>query len=317
MNMNVLKPLFRDPIYDGATDPMVIYNEGEGNWWMFYTQRRVNFPSRGVSGVYGSKIGIAVSDDGGNYWYYRGALDLEFEFGHNTFWAPEIIFHEGVYHMYVSYIRGIHHIWKGDRSILHYASVDLQNWELQAPIDLGSSRIIDACIFRLKSGDFRMWFKDESKDSHTVYADSSDLYHWYVKGKAIYDCAHEGPNVFYLKGRYYMIVDCWDGQGVYSSEDLTNWKRQKNNILKEPGMGAMDGSKGLHGDVVVTKDNAYIFYFTHPHRREKVEKIDKDEDVPVKYCVTAIQVAELEVDINGDIVCNRDKVLKLNLNANI
>ena len=56
MNKKWNAPLFRDPLYDGA----------------------------------------AVSDDGGEYWYYRGALDLEFEFGHNTFWAPEVIFANGL-----------------------------------------------------------------------------------------------------------------------------------------------------------------------------------------------------------------------------
>ena len=315
MSKKALKPLFRDPIYDGATDPMVIYNVHEDNWYMFYTQRRVNFPSRGVSGVYGTKIGVAVSDDGGNYWYYRGALDLEFEFGQNTFWAPEIIYHNGVYHMYVSYIRGIHHVWEGDRSILHYASVDLINWEIQAPIDLDSDRVIDACVFRLESGEFRMWFKDETRDSHTVYADSSDLYHWQVKGKAIDDCSHEGPNVFKLKDKYYMIVDCWDGQGVYSSTDLLNWKRQKDNILKTPGKGAMDGTKGLHADVVVSGDKAYIFYFTHPNRKADYMDLDNEIDSPVKYCVTAIQVAELEVNEKGEIICDRDKELSLDLKA--
>jgi hypothetical protein len=32
-------PLFRDPIFDGASDPVVIWNRQEKNWWLLYTQR--------------------------------------------------------------------------------------------------------------------------------------------------------------------------------------------------------------------------------------------------------------------------------------
>ena len=30
-------PLFRDPITDGAADPVLIWNRTEKNWWMLYT----------------------------------------------------------------------------------------------------------------------------------------------------------------------------------------------------------------------------------------------------------------------------------------
>lgn len=314
MDKKSLKPLYRDPIYDSAADPMVIYNETERNWWMFYTQRRANFASRGVSGAYGCKIGVAVSDDGGNYWYYRGALDLEFEFGHNTFWAPEIVNHDGVYHMFVSYIRGIHHLWKGDRSILHYTSSDLMDWKLERQVGLGSKGVIDPCIFKLKDGSYRMWFKDESNHAYTLYADSDDLYDWELKGEAITDCAHEGPNVFEYRGKYYMVTDCWDGQGVYSSDDLVKWKRQKNNILKQAGKGLMDGSRGAHADVLVHNDKAYIFYFTHYNRGDEVEyKLLDEENIPPELNVTAVQVALLELDENGEIYCDRDKDITLSL----
>ena len=33
-------PLFRDPIFDGASDPTVIWNKKEACYYMFYTQRR-------------------------------------------------------------------------------------------------------------------------------------------------------------------------------------------------------------------------------------------------------------------------------------
>ena len=47
--MRVAKaPLFRDPIHDGAADPMVIYNEQEKAWYMFYTNRRANVPKEPI-----------------------------------------------------------------------------------------------------------------------------------------------------------------------------------------------------------------------------------------------------------------------------
>jgi YD repeat-containing protein len=33
----VTAPLFRDPVHDGATDPVLVHH-ADGTWWMFYTQ---------------------------------------------------------------------------------------------------------------------------------------------------------------------------------------------------------------------------------------------------------------------------------------
>ena len=60
------KPLYRDPIYDGAADPVIIWNAKEQKWFMFYTNRRANAPGlSGVTWVHGTPIGIAESSDGG------------------------------------------------------------------------------------------------------------------------------------------------------------------------------------------------------------------------------------------------------------
>ena len=93
-------PLFRDPITDGAADPVLIWNRTEKNWWMLYTQRRANSETADVAYCYGNQIGIASSDDHGQSWVYRGTLDLDIEPGHNTFWAPDVVYHNGKYHMY-------------------------------------------------------------------------------------------------------------------------------------------------------------------------------------------------------------------------
>ena len=46
-------PLFQDPIYDGAADPVVIWNHNEQAWWMFYTNRRASEINHGVSYMHG------------------------------------------------------------------------------------------------------------------------------------------------------------------------------------------------------------------------------------------------------------------------
>jgi len=34
------KPVFRDPVYDGAADVSIVYDRGARLWKMFYTNRR-------------------------------------------------------------------------------------------------------------------------------------------------------------------------------------------------------------------------------------------------------------------------------------
>src|SRR5262245_66013302 len=74
------KTLFRDPVYDGAADPTVIWNQAEKKWFMFYTNRRANLTNGvdGVTWVHGTKIGIAESSDGGATWKYRGTADIAY-----------------------------------------------------------------------------------------------------------------------------------------------------------------------------------------------------------------------------------------------
>ncbi len=70
------KPIFRDPVYDGAADPIVIWNPQVEKWWMFYTNRRATMTELpGVSWVFKTPLGIAESTDGAN-WDYVGMANL-------------------------------------------------------------------------------------------------------------------------------------------------------------------------------------------------------------------------------------------------
>lgn len=298
-------PLFRDPVYDGAADPTLIWNHQEHNWWLLYTNRRANVLCQGVAWVHGTDIGIASSSDRGHNWHYRGTLQgLEFERGRNTFWAPEVIWHEGLYHMYLSYVPGIPRDWSGPRSILHMTSQNLWDWQYESTLSLSSDRVIDACVYRLPENYWRMWYKDEANQSHTYAADSNDLYTWKVVGPVITDCPHEGPNVFFWQEHYWMITDTWQGLGVYQSTDAEHWQRQAN-ILKNGGMRPDDGTQGQHADITVQGNRAFIVYFTHPERDPK-KTYGFDEVAPYSDKRTSIQVAELSF-CNGILRCDRDK----------
>ena len=288
-------PLFCDPIYDGAADPTIIWNREAREWWIFYTARRANVPGEpGVRWAHGTDIGIAASKDGCE-WAYKGtAQGLGVESGRNTFWAPEVIQDGGFYHMFVSYVPGVHEDWSGERFIVHYTSRDLLNWHFEARLALSSSHVIDACVYRLPGGPWRMWYKDEAHDCHIYAADSPDLYQWTVAGPVITDRASEGPNVFRLGGVYWMLTDSM-GLNLFKSADLTNWE-YVGPFMQKPGTRKDDGFVAQHPDLWVQGDEAFIFYFVHPFGKKHVE--------PGKHR-SVVQVARLLV-ANGRLVAERD-----------
>lgn len=298
-------PLFRDPIFDCPTDPTVIWNEEEKMWYLFYTQRRAGDISIGVSWVHGTKIGVAVSRDGGK-WLYRGTLEgLEIQRGHNTFWAPEIIRAEGIYHMYVSYITGIPTDWDYPRQILHYTSVNLWDWNFAGSVNLGSERVIDACVYEVRPHQYKLWYKDEDNGSKTSAAFSEDLYHWTVLGEEITDCAQEGPNVFELDGIKWMISDYWKGLAVYRSDDFEHWSRCAD-LLNESGNRPMDTGYGHHADVVIRENRAFLFYFCHPYACETGQEGNRPSPVTeADRNKAVIQAAELTVR-DGRLYCDRN-----------
>lgn len=307
------KPLYRDAKYDGAADPVVIWNEGEQRWFMFYTNRRANLQEvNGVDWVHGTPIGIAESTDGGSTWTYRCDANINYGEKDYTYWAPDVIQADGKYHMYLTVVPGTFTDWSHPREIVHLTSHNLIDWKFESSLTLASDKVIDAGVFKAKDGWWYMYYNNE-RDNKSIYgARSKDLHNWEDIGRITGDKRGEGPKVFYWKDQYFMIVDNWDGLGVYSSQDLKEWKRQPNNILKEPGKGQDDTTKGLHADVVVNNDKAYVFYFTHPGRTPENDggagaAIDSYETRR-----SSIQVAELEYK-DGVITCDRDKDVYINL----
>ena len=264
-------PIYSDALWGGASDPVVIRREGTApaEWWMFYTQRRANLAGEGVEWVHGSRIGVAVSTDGGASWGYRGVVDGLDDAGDvalNTHWAPEVVRFGGEYHMYLSWIAGAPAQWAGhERHIVHFVSDDLESWRRVGRIDVGSDVAIDAAVAHTPDGAMRLWFKDEAEGSTTWSAVSDDGYEWRREGHVVGGRPHEGPNVFELGGWWWLIVDEWRGQGVYRGTDGVTWQRRPHLLLACPGSDPDDRQVGRHADVVVRGDgSAVVFYFTHP-----------------------------------------------------
>lgn len=304
------KPLYRDPVFDGAADPVVIWNPHIQKWWMFYTNRRANVENvSGVEWVHGTHIGIAESGDGGATWTHAGKAAINDGTGIRdiTYWAPEVIANGDTYHMFLTVVPGIFRDWNHNRSIIHLKSKDLRNWKEPVPLKLASDRVIDACVIRLADGTWRLWYNNERDKKSIYFADSPDLKVWTDRGKAVGDQGGEGPKVFHWREAYWMITDVWRGLAVYRSSDALNWTRQPGNLLEHPGKGADDAVKGGHADVVLSGDRAFLFYFTHPGRRGADEKKDGYEQRR-----SSIQVVELEMR-DGQLTCDRDRPTRIRL----
>ena len=291
--------IYVDPIYNGSTDPMVCYNPVTDSYYMYYTSRRSNVPGLGgIESVHGSPIGIAESVDGGTTWKYIGDCNIDYHPDPNpTYWAPEVICVDGTFHMYLTYVPGIFDTWEYPRDIVHLTSKDGRNWTTQSVLDLAVRKVIDACIFQLPDGTWRLWYNNEPDGKTIFYADSKDLYHWTDKGKVTSIVTNgEGPNVIFWKGKYYMIVDEWKGLSVFSSDDATNWVKQEGDYL----VSGLNGQRrGNHADIEVVDGHAYMFYFGNIPPKE-----DPRTGSFTRRRGYAVDVVELQMDENGRVFCD-------------
>jgi beta-xylosidase len=301
----VPKPLYRDAVFDGAADPLVIWNQLRQKWFMFYTNRRANVAGlQGVEWVHGTPIGIAESIDGA-HWQYLQDADIHYPVNQTsvnppTYWAPDVLYARGQYHMFLTIVPGVFQDWKHPRSLVHFTSKDLLNWDFAQSLKLNSDRVIDADVIELPQGGYRLFYNDEPDGKSVYYADSSDLFNWQDQGKLAIQSRGEGPTAFQWHGYWWLVVDAWQGLSVYRSEDLVTWDAQPHRLLEKPGTGVDDGVIGGHPDVVVNDGKAYLFYFTHPGRTPENQGID---DYSTRR--SSIQLTELQFN-DGWLFCNRD-----------
>lgn len=302
-------PLFRDPIFDGAADPSVVYEESDDSWVIYYTQRRANVPGPGVHWCYGSKIGIARSKDKGRNWTYIGtAQGLERNPDLDSYWAPHVFKDGDTYHMFVTYIEGIASWWGQTEKppvILHYTGKNGIDWELSDQVDTGSKKIIDPAVTRLPDKRWLLVFRDDDVGTRTSLCVSDDLKKWTRLEQSIGDRRHEAPVVLPWKNRYWLICDDWDGLGLHVSDDgLVYTKAGK--ILDQPGVRRDDNYYGRHCGVAVAGERAFIFYFVRPGHATNKPENERLDTHAFEYKRTVLQIAELEIK-DGKLVCDRDK----------
>lgn len=307
------KPIYRDPIYDGAADPIICRNRETGVYHMFYTNRRANIKtSDGVSWVHGSPIGIATSTDLAHWSYLQDAnIDYKPD-AEPTYWAPSVIDDGKLYHMFLTYVPGVFTDWNHPRNIVHLTSKNLLDWKYIDTPKLASNKVIDADVVKLPSGKWGMWYNQELGGKRIAYAESDDLYNWTDYDVLPTIVRSEGPKVFFWKGSWWMFTDEWKGFGVYRSDDTKTWTRQEGNLLGVPGKGVDDGVMGNHCEVLVHGEHAYIYYFTHPDRAAQgFGRPGQGRPArPAGYNPnrSLIQVAELKCEDGKTITCDRDEL---------
>ncbi len=155
-----------------------------------------------------------------------------------------------------------------------------------------------------------MWYKDEADDASTWSVDSPDLEVWHSPQRVLQTPGgHEGPNVFRFCDAYWLVVDSWDGQLAYRSDDLCRWcpaGRVLDTSSASQSCREDDVGPGLHSDVVVDGDRAFIFYFTLP----EADRSRPERFYPARR--SSVLAAELEAE-DGKLVCDRGNDITLAL----
>ncbi len=304
------KPLYRDPVYDGAADVSSIYDRARHQWTMFYTDRRATLKSddpKDVAWVHATPIGMATSKDGLT-WRYAGMAKFPAECIGDTLWAPEMYYEGGTYHMWLTVVPGVFHHW-GDpgatAKIVHLTSPDLTTWTCSDTVPVSSNRVIDPSVLKLPDGSYRLWYKDERRGSRIFSLDSKDLKSWTPHLDAsgvdtpVVPTHGEGPKAFVFAGYDWIIYDSWNGLSVLRSDDGSTWTPQAERILEQPGTHATDTDIGHHADVIVNSGHAYIYYFVH---QDKEPQVQTDKGWGRR---SVIQVAELKF-ADGKLSVDRD-----------
>lgn len=310
------KPVFRDPVYDGAADPIIIWNPSVKKWWMYYTNRRATETQLpGVSWVFKTPIGIAESVDGAN-WTYAGTAnfpELPAEAGgeNATLWAPDVVAgDDGKWHMFLSIQPGIAERWGVVLGfIAHLTSDNMRDWQYIRKFDLPVSSY-DADVIRMPDSTWRMYYKDPTNGASTFYyLKSKNLYDWCEPIKVL-SKKGEGPIVFNWKGYYWMILCDGLGFTTFRSVDAEKWELQTGGKLMPDGTGSGidDIPAALHGEIVISEDRAYLYYFTHPGRVGENKKKDGFDQRR-----SSIQVVELMFN-DGWISADRNQPTFIQLN---
>lgn len=316
-------PLYTDPVYKGAADPEVIWNEHEEEWWMFYTSRRAVCEGAPLPAL---AIGVAVSKDW-KQWKHKGYIKIDGvggePMGGDVLWAPGIVKEGKRYHMFLTFKKGNGRggRWGIPESLLLHLQApadDLLNgWQTYKIMHVPFSSI-DATLVK-KDGIWNLYHRDIVKgqkgvNTFRVTTDNLDkpADKWKYMGPAKGDVNdikltgygyQEAPYAFFWKGYYWLMTDHTSaGFPVYRSEDLESWKFM-GELMKEDGEHELQKGPVRHPGVVVLGERAFVFYFCQPFLDKKNKQAaDRRPDEQTCY----VHVTELFYK-EGKLTADRNK----------
>ncbi len=316
--------LFVEPNTHGSCDPEIVYNSWDKHYYIYYTTRRPHMQNTFL----GTPLGVIRSPDLME-WEFLGYCNLgepnNSPYARSTYWAPAIIKHDGRLHMFVTWkpdLLPIKGAWGGQGFIVHYsAPMDdpVQGWLRHGLMHDSNMDTIDASIFKNEEG-FHLWFKGKplgGGKNELYYMRSKDLKSWETHGFSQSDVFNksvtgsgfeEAPYVFFWQDKYWLITDPHLGLFVYWSEDGNYWNFQ-GTILREGGNRLLDGNMARHCSVAVIEDRAFIFYHVEPWRVYESGIRIFNQSLYNRRSV--LQMAELKIDDDGNLYCDRDAPLML------
>jgi hypothetical protein len=309
-------PIFNDPNYESAADPEVVWNAKVGEWWVFYTARRMMADVN--PGCGGTPIGVCASKDLVS-WRFVGYCKFDGVGGEKdaatTMWAPGIICDPaGVHHMFVTYKASSAGMWGGDTSVIrHYVAKDgdrLDGWVMVSDVT-PPPQSIDPGMIRAE-GKWWMFYRDIPKrgdpPGSLYWATSDDLSTWKLQGhvagvvneqKVNGASYQEAPYAFRWRGHYWLLTDQGPRLGQYRSDDLVSWSFT-GPLLQNPGWRPLDRNSGKHPSVAVIGGRAFIFYFNHPYHPADDSALEKK-----KAGRSWLHISEL-TERDGRLECDRD-----------
>ena len=250
-------PFYRDPLFDGAHDPEIVWNEQENCYWLLYLQNRYNIPLSDPAPLGQTSltdIGLASSPDGGRSWVYRGVaegLDVPAskradklppsgtqQYGGATWWRPAVTRANGTYHAFWVMWEPGRGMWGPDNSanpsctkdcananwnVVHYTSDNLKQWRYNQTVRRDSFAY-DSDVFRLADGRYILFSSGQTRAvrGNPKPLQSRDLFHWEpCTDLEMQVDIDEGPHATWndmtIRWRGYSYVN-WDGSAHFGSD---------------------------------------------------------------------------------------------------
>lgn len=286
-------PLYRDPLFDGAHDPELVWNHAEQCYWLLYLQNRYNIPLSDPAPLGRTSltdIGLASTPDGGRSWVYRGVaegLDVPAsaradglppsgtqQYGGATWWRPAVTSVGGVYHAFWV-------MWEASRgmkgpdgpgayanwNLVHYTSNNLKSWSYNQTVRTNSFAY-DSDVFRLADGRYILFSTGQTRAvrGNPKVLQSRDLYEWTECTDAgLQVNIDEGPHATWndmsIKWRGFGFIN-WDGSAHFgtnrpnmmrTSDGGMTWEMSNTTLYPGPGTRPLDLGAAHQGPLLLNQ----------------------------------------------------------------